>query len=142
VNEAKYLNVDLELDSEADLSPLAEHFGDRVFVLFNGRAGDIYRLALETSCADEPASPTRDLSLEADECIREFLSLIAQLPPALRELWDACASRVFDIGIAAGTGPSALTQTVSEATVQSISSIGGTIRVTIYPPRIERNESA
>jgi hypothetical protein len=140
MNEAEYLNVDLELDSEADLSPLAEHLGDSVFVLFNGRVHDVYRLALETSCTDEPELANRDSSLDADACIREFLTLVAQLPSPLRSLWDGCLSRVFDIGITAGAAPSAFIQTVCETTVHAITSVGGAIRVTIYPPRLEPNK--
>ncbi len=142
MNKAEYLNVDLELDSKADLSPFVEHFGDSVLVLFNGRVGNVHRFAFETSFADEPASPTRDSSLDADTCIRDFLALVAQLPPPLRALWNGCSSRVLDIGITAGTAQSVFIQTVSAATIQAISSVGGTIRVTIYPPHLESNEIA
>ena len=135
MSEAEFLNVDLELESDADLSPLAEHLGDSVFVLFNGQVGDIYRLALETSCAGASASTARDISLGADECIREFVSLVVQLPLPLRALWDACTSRVFDIGLVAGTAPSAFVQNISAATVHMISSVGATIRVTLYSRR-------
>jgi hypothetical protein len=141
VNEAEYLNVDLELDSEADLSALAGHLGGRVFVLFNDRVGDIFRLSLEMSCAEEPASPTRDLTLDADECIRDFLSLITQLPPRFRAIWDSCISRVFDIGIVAGTPPSVCIQTVSENTLQAVSAVRGTIRVTVYPAQLENTRN-
>jgi hypothetical protein len=134
VSEPEFLNVDLELESGIDLSPLAEHLGDSVCVLFRGRVADVYRLALETNCVGASGSTAGDISRDADECIREFVSLVVQLPPPLRALWDACASRVFDIGLATGTGPSALVQIISASTVHMISSVGGTIRVTLYPP--------
>ena len=139
--EAAYLNVDLELDSETDLSALADHLGDSVFLLFNDRINGIYRLSLETSVAEEPASPTRDSTRDADDCIWDFLALIAQLPPPLRAAWDGCISRVFDIGITAGTHPSMCIQTVSETTLQALSAVRGTIRVTVYPAELENTRN-
>lgn len=52
----------------------------------------------------------------------------------MRAMWDGCIRRVFDIGIRAGALPSGFTQTVSESTLQALSTVRGTTRVTVYPP--------
>jgi hypothetical protein len=49
---------------------------------------------------------------------------------------------VFDIGITAGTAPSAFIQTVSASTTQAVASVSGAIRVTVYPAPRESTKGA
>lgn len=63
MSEGQFLNVDLELESKTDLSALADHFGDRVYVLYNGRIDGFYRLSLETGLAVKGRPRTRDITL-------------------------------------------------------------------------------
>ena len=139
--EAEYLNVDLELESADDLTPLAEHFVDRMHVLFNDQRGESYLLALEMRATVVAEYPALNDPLDADTCIRGFLSVIAELPTGLRALWKGCHTRVFDLGISAGTFPSMCIQIVSEATVLAIASVGGTLRVTVYPAQLGTNKN-
>lgn len=134
MTQAEYLNVDLELESASDRSPLVEHWGEQVFVLFQDRVDETYRLAFETEFAEPTDPPTTDHTNDADDCIREFLSLIAALPAPLRGLWDGCHSRVFDIGVIAGTEPRVFIQMLSTSTLQAMAAVGGTVRFTMYPP--------
>lgn len=131
MNFTEYLNVDLEINSTIDLTPISEYFGDRVLILFNGQVENSFRLVLETQSALLPEA--RDRSFDADACIKDFLALIEELPASLRQAWDASHSRVFDIGISGGTGPRMFLQTVSEHTIRAVSDVGGSIRVTVYP---------
>lgn len=130
MDEARFLNVDLELESAADLSPLAAHFGERVLVLLNQRVGQSYRLALETW---ESFSPPGER--DADACIQGFLTLLATLPPPLRALWAGCRARTFDVGVSAGPTPPASTQVLSPATLAEIAALDAAVRLTIYAPQ-------
>lgn len=138
MSETRFLNVDLELESTSDLSPLTRRLGDQVCVLFSGWSGELYHLALEVSIETPPPSN----GLDADARVRDFIGLISQLPPALRALWDGCRSRVFDIGFDAGTSPWPFRQTIAEATAQAISSVGAALRITIYPYTPEPGKGA
>lgn len=129
MSETRYLNVDLELRSAADLSPLAEHWGERVMVLFNHRVGECYHLALETAVAETSRPPS---AADADACIQDFLALFSALPSPLLALWTGCTSRTFDIGVTAGTTPPAFALTPSEPTLRAVAELGAAARLTVY----------
>lgn len=129
MTETKFLNVDLELESTSDLSPLSQHFGEEVCVLFGGWVGERYVLSLETTSE----TPCPSGALDADAVIHDFIALVSALPLPLRSLWDGCCSRVFDIGIDAGTAPFPFRQDVPEVTLQNASSVGAALRITVYP---------
>ena len=137
MDETHYRNVDLELESTADLSPLAEYFGERVLVLLNQQVGESYRLALET---------WEHLSLpgerDADACLQSFLALLAPLPLPLRVLWAGCRSRFFDIGFTAGAAPFSFTQVISTATLAQVAALDASVRLTIYAPEVSSPPSA
>jgi hypothetical protein len=124
----KYLNVDLELESKANLSPLAEYFSERALVLFNGRVGRRHRLVIEIHDA-----PSRRSSHAADQCIQSLIELITPLPVPLRDLWDACTARVFDIGFESGVCPRPYEEHLSEQTITLVASFGGAVRLSLYP---------
>ena len=88
MNEPRYLNVDLVVGSNEDLTPIAEGFGQDVMVLFNGKWGEHYRAVFEI--APSHAAANEDIAC--------FCSLIEGLEGRAAELWQRAFSREFDIG--------------------------------------------
>jgi len=80
--------VDLEVYSKARLSGLADAFGERVCVLFEGRAGSRYLAAFELHA----------WQLTEDQEIRRFVAMVHRLPPAARRLWNGAQSRTSTSG--------------------------------------------
>jgi len=119
--------VDLEVYSKVRLAALAEAFGERVFVLHEGRAGSRYLAAFELHA----------WQLTEDQEIRRFVSMVRRLPPAARRLWDGAQSRTFDIGVQARQTPRSSAFTLSSATIAAVASVGGRIAVTTYAPEPE-----
>ena len=124
-NTTRFLNLDLDLESTTDLSPLVDYLGERVIVLCNEPVGDHFRLCLE---------PGGDLSHDFDpsECIDHFATLLNTLPLEIRSLWDSCESKVFDFGFESGLEPFHFSSSLPVSAVRSISSLGGEIKITIY----------
>jgi hypothetical protein len=125
---ASFLNLDLELESDRDLAPLAEHFGHRAFVLQCNEDGGRFHLALEpllsgALCGDPTA------------CTDAVLDLIHTLPPALRELWQQCSVRLFDYGYDGGLEAPPLTTDIDPVRLGLIAAAGAGIRITLYPFR-------
>jgi hypothetical protein len=119
----KYLNTDLEIESKSDVSKIVEEFGKDVSVLHHGEMRGYQHASFEI-----PGS-----TAGADEVINSFCNLVEQLPKEVREMWDGCCAREFDIGYESGTAPQTFKSEIRAATVQRVAGIGASIGITIYP---------
>lgn len=123
---ASFINLDLELESDEDLAPLAAHFGNKVFVLHCEEDAGRFRLALEAVIRGA-------LSEDAAACTEHFLTLLDALPPPLQALWQRCDRRVFDYGFEGGTdGPPCLALLGSDQ-LRRIAGFAADLRITVYP---------
>lgn len=120
--EVQYLNTDLELESKSDLSKIVEEFGEDVSVLHHGEMRGYQHASFEITGA----------STDADDTINSFCLLVESLPEAVREVWDGCCSRIFDIGYESGASPNFHSE-IRAATIQRVADIGASIVITIYP---------
>lgn len=85
-----FANVDLEVSSRRDLSPLVEALAPKAFLLHERRERGFHRVAFELS----------ELRYRTpDACIARFATPLERLTPQRRTLWDGAAQRRFDIGI-------------------------------------------
>lgn len=126
MTQARFLNLDLELRSQEDLSDLAAHFETTASVLFNGKTDSEFRLAIETAAGGlEGDTPER--------CAVEMLSLLEGLPSPLIRLLDQCGGRVFDFGFESGSNLPPFSVDLSSATLKRIVGMDLTVRTTIYP---------
>jgi hypothetical protein len=91
---SRFLNLDVVLKSNSDLSPLIEHLGQQVIVLAHEEFERQFLLALELSAS----GATKD----AGWCTEQFLMLIETLPETTRALWNGCTSRAFSFGFERG----------------------------------------
>jgi hypothetical protein len=119
----QYLNTDLEIESKDDLARIVEEFGEDVLVLYHGETRGYQNASFEIAGG----------SADADSAINSFCTLIEQLPKAVREIWDGCCSRIFDIGYESGKSPQSFRSEIRAATMQRIAKIGAGVVVTIYP---------
>jgi hypothetical protein len=81
VQSAAFLNLDLELESKSDLSPLAEFFALKNTVLYYGPISRGYRLTVEPIIR-------RALNGDINQCTKHLLNLLAKLPPELVPVWE------------------------------------------------------
>ena len=123
MQDVRYLNVDLEIESKSDLSKIVEEFGDDVSVLYCGEMRGYQHASFEI-----PANPAG-----ADETINDFCFLVEQLTKEAREIWEGCCSRVMDVGYESGTSPQNFRSEIRSSTVQRVAAIGASIMITIYP---------
>lgn len=90
--EILYLNTDLEIESKSAVYKIVEHFGEDVLVHHHG----------EISGYQHASFSIRGGSTDANGTINFFCDLIESLPNEVREIWDECCSRVFDVGYESG----------------------------------------
>jgi len=114
MDEIRYLNVDLIIQSRVDLTPIVNHFGDGIFVLHNGEKDDLYYAYLETA---------KDHS-EPNEAIDAFCSLIETLGTKEKNIWENALSRTFDIGYESGKTPDRVSTDISPAVIERVAKCG------------------
>jgi hypothetical protein len=125
--EVQYLNTDLEIESQSDLSKIAEEFGEYVLVLHLGEARGYQHAYFEVAGSSVSTNP--------DDVINSFCDLVDGLSQEARQIWDGCCSRVFDIGFESGTAAPNLHSEIKPGTIERVAKLGAGIVITIYPLR-------
>jgi hypothetical protein len=115
-----FLNVDLELESKADLSALLETFGNSIVVLRHTVQRRVYTVWLEH--VPEPR--------HVDEAIMQYAKLVNRLPLAKRSLWDDCRTRRLNIGVQAMATNQRFA--LSDRAVIAVAAIRAEIVLTVY----------
>src|SRR5437764_1413692 len=67
-----------------------------------------------------------------DAAIQAFASLIYELPPGAKHLWDEANLRVFDIGIQGGVRPRAFQFSLRPETLAAVSRLKANVALTVY----------
>jgi len=122
----KFLNLDVVLRSNSDLSALVGHLDQdaRVFVLSHQEYAGQSQLVFELTLEEEP---------EVRSYTQRFLTIIDQFPDAMLQLWKSCTSRGFDYGFAGGNDRPALEAKIPADLLIQIGRIGADIGITVYP---------
>jgi hypothetical protein len=125
---AEFLNVDLDVWSREDLTPLVEALEPGLFALHITRVGRGWRARFELS--RQPKT--------ADAAIRRLAAAVERLPAGQRARWRRARRREFNIGIQAAAEPHAGEFPIEAATVARVARLGGRLAVTLYAPPAPR----
>ena len=124
-DEIHYLNSDLDLQSDDDLTELAAALKSQgLFDLHvtKGDDGRWYACFEAGGDADEP-----------EPNIKELVDALESLPQRLKTVWAKCRLREVNIGYACGERPWAFNQGLSNEILRRLAALGICLRVTIYP---------
>lgn len=125
-SEIRYLNTDLDIIGNRDLTPLMTALEGRNF----------YSLHMEQRedghwHASFEMNETFPIP---DETISQTLDGIESLSGDARTLWSECSLREFNIGYVCGDHPRGFNNGLSNRTLVRLCSVGATLRITLYPP--------
>ena len=120
-----FLNLDLELRSLEDLTPLASHFETCAIVLFNSVNNDVFQLTVEPIMGGLGESP--------QTCTDELVQTISNLPDELMKLFRGCDKRIFDYGFESFIQQSPFTVDILAAQLFKMAQLGIDLRITLYP---------
>jgi hypothetical protein len=122
---ARYLNVDLLIESKFDLSPLTDFLEGKVFFLYNERMDDgRYLVGLESNIHD---------STDANEDLTELLHILETFPHDVRSIWGRCSKRTMDIGFECGAMEQPINSTINSQIIQRLAQLNCAINIRIYP---------
>ena len=126
---ARYLNTDLDLIAEQDLTLLVQELETSGFYSLHAVVGDDgkwYATLEINEAADE------ELHLRQPELtIVLMLDAIEALDAPARALWDVCMSKTLDIGYQCGDGARVRNE-LTNATLSRMSALGIGMFITLY----------
>lgn len=134
--EIRFLNLDIVIHSQEDLTLLNNELKDRVLILHNGliegENGEYYLLSFEADLDTDILNASEVLTLN-------LCKIINNLSPSSRRLWNQCDRKVFDYGYESGLQPSSFSTELSSKAIAQIASLEASIVTTIYPYQAEPN---
>jgi hypothetical protein len=131
---ARYLNTDLDLIAEQDLTLLVQALETSGFYALHAGVGDDgkWYATLEINEVADEALHLRQPELT----IVLMLDAIEALDAPARALWDACMSKTLDIGYQCGDGARVRNE-LTNATLSRMSALGMGMFITLYPCDID-----
>lgn len=125
--EIQYLNSDLDLQSDDDLTDLAAALTSRGLLDLHVTKGDDGRWYACFEAGENANEPEPN--------IRAILEALESLPEHLEAVWARCSLREVNIGYNCGVRPWSFNQGLSNEVLQRLAALGLCLRVTIYPTR-------
>jgi hypothetical protein len=125
MNAPIFLNLDLDIESEKNLEPLAVHLDKCASLLHSGEYDGFFRITVESRIGGHSG-------VGAEECTEELLNTIESLPGHLHALFSGSRVRTFDYGFESGSGSKPCIAELPASQLARISKLGIGIRVTIY----------
>lgn len=128
-----YLNTDLDLISQADLTELAsqlESLGVSPLHVTLGGDGRWHAI-FETDHQHAEPEPNID----------KILTAIESLAEPLRAIWNQCDLREFNIGYDCGEEPWSFNQGLSPQLLGRMAAVHASLRITLYPNRDQDDKS-
>ena len=119
----RFLNVDLELVSRADLAPLLTELATATLTLRDSIANGQQTVWLELDGGNPP---------DADHAVSRFVTLVRALSPAARKIWNGCDDRCFNIGVQSGATLHATAFRLSAGSISGIAEVGARLEFTVY----------
>ena len=121
MNKIHFINIDLEVESSSDITPIIQEWGERICVLRYEQVDGIYYGSFETGCSG------------VKEIIDEYVFLIEILSESSRFIWDKVEKKYFDFGYESGVEPNNFHSEINLESLKKIAAVGANVIVTIYP---------
>jgi hypothetical protein len=120
---ARFLNVDLDIEGTANLTPLRSHWSEVMIDLVEDSEmiPNVARFELLKSRPN------------ATETIQRFCEVVESLPPDLLQIWNQCPVRHLNIGYDSGKKRPALIETIPSALLARVVRSFTALEITIYP---------
>ncbi len=135
--EIRFLNLDIVIHSQEDLTLLNNELKDRVLILHNGliegENGEYYLLSFEADLDTDIPNASESLTLN-------LCKIINNLSPRSGQIWNQCDRKVFDYGYESGLQPSSFSNELSSKAIAQIASLEASIATTIYPYQLESQQ--
>ena len=121
MSEINFLNIDLDIESDSDITPIVKFWEERISVNRLECLDGIWYGSFETWEEEE------------NTIIATYHDLVSNLSPDLRRVWDQARKRDFDFGYEGGDTPRSFHSRLTLESISKLTEIKGSVTITIYP---------
>jgi hypothetical protein len=119
-----FINIDLELYSDTDLTEFVDYLSDRLCLLHHGHQGGQHFASFEVRPATSEDEP--------NVIISAFHAVLSSMPNNFSNAWNACSRKIFDFGYRSGWKPNIYVSPLSAKSVQQLADLKLECVITIY----------
>jgi len=125
--ETHFLNIDLDIESKADISTLVSELEVSLTLMTNHVCEGINRASFES-----------EYSI-IEEIIENYVTAISLLGDEAALQWNNCRKREFNLGFQAENSPRSYEKSISAESLSKISSVNGQVGITVYAPEVAKH---
>ena len=129
----RFLNVDLDIESKYDISPITKDFGDKVFILNDKpyyEGSHNLSVALTNSCSQQ----------DPEGLILDYIELIKNFSDDAKDAWNKAHRKSFDLGYECVFQPYSINNELSAITTNAVASVGASVVFTLYSVQKEKSK--
>ena len=127
MGQIKFLNADLDIESNIDISLLVKEISTKATVFRHEYKAGVHFASLETY----------ECETEENVIISEYKSIVTSFSSEAKAQWESCHKKIFDFGYSGGNKPKNFYSNISKESIAAIAELGAEMVITIYP--MERN---
>ena len=120
MQETSFLNIDLDIESKEDLTPLMKCWKDEIVIFRLEKENGIWYCSIETSEVSE------------SDIINKYYQLVSNLNSDLKNIWYRALKRNFDFGYERNITQKSFQTNISQEYVSKINEMHGSITITTY----------
>lgn len=129
----KFLNVDLEIESNKDLTPLLQELEGKADAIYHRGFKDGFDQANLNHSTYPDCDDETKLIGQSNLLIAAFCDLLENLSETTRNLWEDSKVKYFDVGYECGNKSSGYRTEITTETMRRCAELGVSIRMTVYP---------
>ena len=122
MTETHFLNIDLDIESECEITQLVEELGRNLAIMSHHRIDDRNFASFETG------------ESEILNIVEQFVTAISLLSVEASSIWSDCIKREFNFGFQAEDKPRSYLAAIPASVVKKLSELEAQIGITIYSP--------
>lgn len=117
----EFITIDLDIASNNDISSLVEELSTHTIFMHY----EVYNDGSHNASFESHKGTIEDI-------IDDFYTVIKNLRPTSKIMWDKCFKRSFNIGFNSGLEPYSIQSSLSNELLRMIADVEGSLEITIY----------
>lgn len=121
MSRIEFITIDLDIASNNDINSLVKELSAHTIFMHY----EVYKDGSHNASFESHKD-------SIDNIIEDFHTILTNLSPTSKKMWNECFKRSFNIGFNSGLEPYSIQSSLSNKLLHKITELGGSIEITIY----------